>query len=283
MLGRSAWMCVEYTQPRLGRSEQDIGETLAPVRIYLTGRVSLEGHDAVIDERHLAGRQGRLTFVRLAIDRHQPLSRDRLVSAIWSDAPPREVDIAVGAILSKLRAAIKKVGLPERQAGIDVRLGSISLRLPTDVWVDLEEAGNAIDQAEGMWRAGDHRRAWSSASIAVTIARRSFLADEEAPWIEAHRAKLRTLLARGLACLSAVSALNGETALAVQYASEVIDLEPFRETAYSQLMQLHAQMGNRAEALRVFGRCRELLREELGTSPSPELESLFLKILRAGQ
>jgi DNA-binding SARP family transcriptional activator len=45
-------------------------------------------------------------------------------------------------------------------------------------------------------------------------------------------------------------------------------------------MRLHAQMGNRAEALRVFGRCRELLREELGTSPSPEAEALFLHILR---
>jgi DNA-binding SARP family transcriptional activator len=45
-------------------------------------------------------------------------------------------------------------------------------------------------------------------------------------------------------------------------------------------MRLHAQMGNRAEALRVFGRCRELLREELGASPSPETEALFLQILR---
>lgn len=46
-------------------------------------------------------------------------------------------------------------------------------------------------------------------------------------------------------------------------------------------MRLHVQMGNPAEALRVFGRCRELLEEELGSSPSPETESLFLEILRA--
>jgi DNA-binding SARP family transcriptional activator len=96
---------------------------LARARIYLTGRVSLEGDAALVDERHLGGRQGRLAFVRLAIERHQPVSRDRLVSAIWPDAPPREVDIAVGAILSKLRTAIKKTGLSEREAGIDVRLG----------------------------------------------------------------------------------------------------------------------------------------------------------------
>lgn len=42
-------------------------------------------------------------------------------------------------------------------------------------------------------------------------------------------------------------------------------------------------IGNRAEALRVFGQCRELLRDELGASPSPQTEALFLKILRAGE
>jgi len=48
-------------------------------------------------------------------------------------------------------------------------------------------------------------------------------------------------------------------------------------------MRIHAQMGNRAEALRVFGQCRHLLREELGADPSHETETLFLEILRAGQ
>jgi DNA-binding SARP family transcriptional activator len=117
----------------------------------------------------------------------------------------------------------------------------------------------------------------------VSIARRPFLGDEEAPWIAAQRARLRGLLTRGLQCLSAVSAVNGEAALAVQYASEVVELEPFRETAYQELMRVHAQMGNRAEALRVFGRCRELLREELGANPSPETEALFLDLLRRAQ
>jgi len=48
-------------------------------------------------------------------------------------------------------------------------------------------------------------------------------------------------------------------------------------------MRLHATMGNRAEALRLFGQCRKLLREELGASPSPQTEGVFLKILRAGE
>ena len=249
-------------------------------RIYLTGRVMLEHGTHLVDERHLSGRQGRLAFAFLAAERHRSISRDELVSIIWSDTQPREVEVALSAILSKLRAALKKAGLSSRDAGIDMRLGSITFRLPDDTWVDIEDAAQAVDQAEGALRNGDRAFAWSFANIVVSIARRPFLANEEAPWIEARRGKLRALLVRGLQCLSTVSAANGELSLAVQYASEVIDIEPFRETAYQQLMRIYVQMGNSAEAVRVFGRCRELLKEELGASPSPELEALFLEILR---
>jgi DNA-binding SARP family transcriptional activator len=78
-----------------------------------------------------------------------------------------------------------------------------------------------------------------------------------------------------------VSRVNDESALAVQYASEIVQLEPFRETGYQHLMRLHADMGNRGEALRVFGRLRELLRDELGAEPSPQTQAIFQEILTA--
>ena len=164
-----------------------------------------------------------------------------------------------------------------------MRSGTIQLRLPADAWIDLEHAANSIDEAEGALRAGKTGDAWSHAVTLVVIARRPFLAGEEAPWIEARRAKLRSLLVRGLHILSQITARNGEDALALQYATEIVELEPFQETGYRHLMQVHAQMGNRGEALRVFGKCRELLRDELGADPSQETERLFLAILRAGQ
>ena len=49
----------------------------------------------------------------------------------------------------------------------------------------------------------------------------------------------------------------------------MVELDPFRETAYQLLMKMHAAAGDRAAALRVFAKCRELLRDELGVSPSP--------------
>ena len=46
-------------------------------------------------------------------------------------------------------------------------------------------------------------------------------------------------------------------------------------------MEAHAAGGNRAEALRVYERCRRLLADELGAYPSPETESMFRDLLVA--
>jgi SARP family transcriptional regulator, regulator of embCAB operon len=254
---------------------------LSTPRIYLTGRVSLEHADCLVTERDLPGRQGRLAFVFLAANRGRPISRGELVEVIWPDQPPQDIETGLSAILSKLRAALKKMRWLPSEATIDVRSSSIGIRLPPQTWVDIEDAANAIDEAEGALRAGDPAKAWGFANVVVSIARRPFLTDHDAPWIEARRVMQRTLLTRGLQCLATASESSGEPSLAIQYATAVLDLEPFRETAYQQLMRLHATMGNRAEALRVFGQCRKLLRDELGASPSPQTEAVFLKILRA--
>lgn len=67
----------------------------------------------------------------------------------------------------------------------------------------------------------------------------------------------------------------------MKHAKEAVAIEPFRETSYQLLMRAHAAVGNRAEALRVYERCRSLLSEGLGVSPSPPTEAVYLDILRS--
>lgn len=252
---------------------------MAQPRIYLTGHVGIEHDTHLVGDRHFPGRQGRVAFVFLVVNRHRPVGRDELVSLLWGEHPPAELEAAVSALLSKLRGVLKAARL---DAAIEWRSGVATVKLPADVIVDLEDAMSGTDEAEGAWRQGDARRAWAYANVAAVIASRPFLPQEEGPWIEGQRQALRVLLTRALHVLRDVSFENGERALAVQYASEIVRLEPFGETGYRDLMQLHARMGNHGEALRVFAKCREVMRDELGASPSPQTESIFLTILRSG-
>jgi len=248
-------------------------------RIYVTGAIAIEHGGQLIRERQFPGRQGRIAFVFLIVNRHRSVHRDELMGAIWPGDAPAQTDSALDAILSKLRSLFKAAQIAG--TSITVSSGTVAVELPAETWIDLEAGANALDEAEGALRRADYPAAWSLANVAVVISRRPLLADAEAPWIEAQRRALRAMQMRALQCLVAVSAHNGEPLLAVQHASEMVALDPFKETAYQLLMKMHAAAGDRAEALRVFAKCRELLRDELGVSPSPQTEAVYLEILRA--
>ncbi len=63
-------------------------------------------------------------------------------------------------------------------------------------------------------------------------------------------------------------------------ARALIAAEPYRESGYVLLMESLAAEGNAAQGLREFDRLRALLRDELGTTPSPEAIEIHERLLR---
>jgi SARP family transcriptional regulator, regulator of embCAB operon len=249
-----------------------------PLRIYLTGKVLVEGDGKILlDEERLIGKQGRLTFAYLVYERLRPVSRDELAGELWPGAVPPSWERSLSAIISKLRALL--AGLPG--VILDGSFGHYRLSLPADAWIDVEAATGAIDRAESALRGDEPREARGWALVALQISRRPFLMGEEGPWTTVKRSGLREILVRAHECLSEPSIWHREPEYAVKHAREAVTLEPFRETSYQLLMRAHAAVGNRAEALRVYERCRTLLSEELGVPPSSQTEAVYLEILRS--
>ena len=250
-----------------------------PLRIYLTDRVLVEdGDEILLDESRLMGRQGRLTFAYLAYERLRAVSRDELAEELWPGKVPPSWERSLSALISKLRALLL-AGLPE--VALETSYGHYRLSLPADAWVDVEAATEAIDRAESALRQDKPQETLGWAHVAHRISRRPFLIGEEGPWVTLKRSGLRDVLVRAHECLGEPSIWPKEPEYAVRHAREAVALEPFRETSYQLLMRAHAAVGNRAEALRVYERCRCLLSEELGVSPSAQTEAVYLDILRS--
>jgi len=251
-----------------------------PLRIYLTNRVLVEDSGTVIlDERRLMGRQGRLAFAYLVGEHLRAVSRDKLAEELWLDAVPPSWERSLSALISKLRALLANAGVPD--VALSGSFGRYQLLLPADVWIDVEAASEAIDRAESALRGDKPPEAWGWAHVACQISRRPFLMGEEGPWVTLKRSELRDVLVRAHECLSEPSIWGTEPAYAVKHAKQAVAIEPFRESSYQLLMRAHAAVGNRAEALRVYERCRSVLSEELGVSPSPQTEAVYLEILRS--
>ena len=224
-------------------------------------------------EHALPGRQGRLLFVFLAVNRLRPAPRDQLVAAIWPGAAPPGADSALNALLSKLRRVVGPEALEGRS---DVRLV-----LPDDAWIDLEAASEALHRAESALARGDWAAAWAAARVPQHIAARPFLAGDDAAWIDEVRRDLDATYVRSLEITGQASLRLGGTELdtAERAARSLLRRAPFRESGYRLLMETLAARGNRAEALRVYDDLRRLLRDELGAAPSQATQELHRSLL----
>ena len=259
-------------------SGPQFGKTLAPaLRIYLTGRTYIEAGERLFDERAFPGRQGRLLFAALVLERARPVTRAEFAEILWPEELPATWDGALSALISHLRSLLTEGGLP--RDAIQMVTGCYYLRLPESAWVDVAAAAHALDEAEGALNAGDSKRAYNFAGVVTAVTRRPFLPGETGPWAESQRERLLGIRYRGLDCFATIFNQTGETVHAIVAAEEMISLEPFREAAYRRLMQIHLDAGNRAEALRVYESCRLLISSELGVDPAPQTQAIYLEAL----
>jgi DNA-binding SARP family transcriptional activator len=243
------------------------------MRIQICGRLAVERDGQSLESR-LPGRQGRLLFTYLVVNRHRQVSRDEMAEALWLEPDPAAIDARLNPLLSKLR----------RVFGAEVIDGRSALRLRLgEVWVDFEAAVEAIHRAESAVAQELWRRAWAPTLTALFVSEREFLSGEDAPWIDEVRHQLNVLHLRALECYAAAGLGIGGTELtaAVRAGHQLIQLAPLRESGYRYVMEALAAQSNLAEALHVYSELSERLRDQLGVSPSPATRETYERILAA--
>ena len=230
-------------------------ELTNPLRIQICGSLVIE-RDCEHWETRLPGRQGRLLFTYLVINRHRRAPRQELAEALWREPDPAAIDTRLNPLLSKLRHFFGVHAIEGRS--------TIRLNLP-DAWVDLEAAVEGIHRAESAVAQQDWTRAWGPVLVALFVAERDFLPGEDAPWIDDIRHQLTVLRLRALECYAAteLGLAGAELAGAIRASQQLIHLAPLRESGYRYLMRALAAQENLAEALHVYSQLSECLRDQL--------------------
>jgi DNA-binding SARP family transcriptional activator len=222
----------------------------------------------------LRGRQVPMLLAYLVLNRARYVGRDELIGALWPNRAPVSQDAALRTLLSRLRSSLGADSLSGRD--------EVILTLPEPVWIDVEAAAAEMARAFDALQQGDARRAWALAQVPLNIASRGLLPGAQAIWLEAPRRELEDVHLLALEVIGRAGLVMGGTQLqsAERAARSLIESEPYRESGYVLLMEALAARGNVAEALRVFEVLRTLLRDELGTSPSPETIAAHERLLR---
>jgi WD40 repeat protein/DNA-binding SARP family transcriptional activator len=245
-----------------------IASTQAPpgIEIRLLGQieVSLGGRSAA-----LGPPQQRAVLAMLALEVNHTVSTDRLTEGLWDERAPPSAHKVVQLYVSHLRKLLDGC-----TAEIVTRGRGYELQLEADQ-VDAARFERLVTAAVGTHASdGEAREAlalWRGAALAD-------VADEPFAGAEIRRLEQLRLQAAELAIdVDLAAGRHGEVLGELE---ALVAADPLREPLHAQRMLALYRSGRQSAALKAYREVRELLVEQIGVEPGPELRRLHEAILR---
>jgi DNA-binding SARP family transcriptional activator len=221
----------------------------------------------------LGGSKQRSVVAMLALNANTTLSGDRLIDGLWGDDPPRSAAKNVQLYISRLRKALAE---SRAEAEIVTHGHGYELRLPARA-VDALRFENLVEEAAPERASGGVNAAARSALELWRGAPLADVADEPFALTEIRRLEELRLQALELAIDAELAA--GRHAKVTAELEAVIAEDPLRERFHAQRMLALYRDGRQAEALEAYHEAREMLIEQIGVEPKPELQDLQTAIL----
>src|SRR5262249_52926861 len=195
--------------------------------------------------------------------------REKLAGLLWGAMRDEQARRSLRQALYDLRKNLGDATGALRTEGETVSLDPSAVELDVTTFTRLagQEAPEALEEAALLYR-GDFLEGFS--------------VDEEPfeTWVMEERERVRELAMEVLAKGLAHQRKTGALATALGTARQLLAMDRLQEPVHRTLMRLHAQLGQRAAALRQYQQCVTVLQRELGVEPEVETKQLYQEILR---
>src|SRR6478609_2848595 len=233
------------------------------MRVRVLGSTGVEGPQGAVP---LPARKPRSILAALALSPGSTVSADRLVDLVWGDDPPAGAHGTLHAYLSGLRRVLEPDLAPRARATVLVTTDD-GYRLAVDPGdVDAVAFSREV-------RAGHRALAplWSQLTTGPDATWPS--RDEVGSHVEALEEALRTWTGTAYADL-------GDHPDVLAATEQAAGRHPLRERTRSLQALALVRTGRQVEALEVLRGYREMLADELGLDPGPEVRALEEAVLR---
>ncbi|MEM7288072.1 MAG: BTAD domain-containing putative transcriptional regulator [Actinomycetota bacterium] len=248
----------------------DVAQGAPKLRIDLLGdlRWSIAG-----TEIELAAPMHRAILAILAVNANSVVSTEQIIDEVWGASATDGTRTTLQSYVSVLRRVAREAGRDEL---IETRSPGYVLRLDEDE-LDLREFRQLVAIARQTARGGDREAALRAA---VALVRGRVLPD--LTHLDTVRVLATDVADRWRWLVQEVVEADlaaGRAAECVPLVRSVVDANPLEERMWGLLMRCLYRAGRQADALRAYQELREILVEQLGVDPSPEIRAIERDIL----
>jgi DNA-binding SARP family transcriptional activator len=222
-----------------------------------------------------AGGKAEQLLSILAMSHRSGVHRETLIERIWPDTEPALSNQCLNTLVHGLKTQFADAlgGRPP----VVHRQSHYILNLDGGLTVDALEFESAVDAGHRLLSAGATTAAIESYERAVNLYRGDLMSGSDITAL-LERERLRAICLTTLARLGDAHFELANFELALGYATRLLGIDPCREDAHRMTMRAYVRLGARAQALRQYKMCQQILADEYDAVPEPATEQLFTLI-----
>jgi predicted ATPase/DNA-binding SARP family transcriptional activator len=242
----------------------------AEINVRLLGPLEVDVGGAPV---RFDGPKQRSLFVALVLGAPKTVSADVLVEILWGGAPPAGAPAALQKHISRLRQRLgDESAVQHRAPGYALDIDPLA--------IDARRFEALLERARVSLAANDHGRAVADLGAALSLWRGDALAEHRFDdFAQQEIARLHELRLEAVEERVAAELAGGRAADLVGELGALVAAHPLRERLRAHLMIALYRTGRQADALETMRRGRDLMVDQLGIEPGPELRKLEHMIL----
>jgi ATP/maltotriose-dependent transcriptional regulator MalT/two-component SAPR family response regulator len=208
------------------------------------------------------------------LDAGQPLSREKVVAALWPE-DDEQADKAFHMALYYLRKALGKMCIVFGADGYSLNLAAC---YGEDVWYDVRDFLQRRSEAEQALERGEEECAQQAWLKMVKLYRGDYGSSFYSDWCSQRRDELRTAYLEALRHLAQAAWRQKDFERSLSYWRKALSVDNCLEQAHHGIMLCYMAQGKRSAALRQYQVCKEILRQELRVEPGASLQGLYQRL-----
>jgi len=246
------------------------------LKINLLGIVRV-AHQGIPTETGM-GRAVKGLLGYLTLFRHRLHAREVLAGLFWGESSEDRARSSLNTTLWRLRKVLEPGSIPTGAYLATTPAGEIGFNRKSDHWIDIEIFEDRIKPTLAIPHDSLKANEVSQLESTLLLYQGELLEGFYDEWALRERERLRSLFVQGQIHLLHHYTHRAAWEQGLACAQNILNFEPLREEIHRKMMRLYFKNGQRAQALRQYEQCREILASELDVLPMEETQILYAQI-----